>query len=950
MRNNLPIDFITEMNTNGRTPLQYIVFHFENEDITLTDANSNDIPGTLKVIEDWGNLSDITNITEAVNGNGSPTRTATLTIFNIAEYQNDIYDDFNNGNFTDWLDPTCPDYWYKTYSKNNVDSSITFRGAFQGNKNDAYIEKNSETGGLRFYGDEPYQAAMIRYDFDEIKAQGQIIRIDVTNTDINTDVYVETENTNQKLMSGENEFTLLENTEYILLSYYRYNSTDDQETVINSIAIRDINNSVRIPNTPFSSLFNDNYPENIKADYYQTFKTHEGTILEGVLIGTFLCQDPIQYSESSSLMTIDLVSDNQYINPYIGKLDTLNNTFSDVIIGPNAKIPASKYNDHPIAFSEDMVWQHINYIKTTVEVGLDTLGFPESGTIIVNKERIDYTSLTDNNNQVPSVGYKNTFSGTIRNSNTSLSIWSMPITHPVNSLITLYNHEYLYSFGSGPVDNMGPCYVNDEIASGYTIYKDRDPIQVGFMHQPPVEWDISSDQYREEVTDYGVGSGGNPNDRGFWNSTYMKDNSSDTKGAGAWTKYGDHGTIYQFGWSIQPPANFMTGKNFDESLFTIVCYPYYHGDGSKSSVEFWDNHGGFDYVINSGDYSGFERMVLNRRPKSYLEMSYGNTLKFYTYYYHTDQYNSYWTGKITEFNAYLYTKLDVRTQVYTESDITCDVNLNDNLQPVLPIEAIKTVFSRMGIEQNIDTTSYEIVKTIQETKGYSFSGLIKGDKRCRDVLKDMCYQSRTNIIYNEGIIKFLYQYTIEDLNANPPDTYYVANKSNTQYNSIKILRQNVSDIVNNITIRFDTVTAENEYQQQYNEKDTDSIALFGDHQLVIDGYLIDDATMAEDIISQTIKDTAYPYIIITFNLYMNAFPLEPGDLLYLGTDFSDLGLIGLKIINIERTFGSGKLKRINTFQITAVGRTDIPILFPNLILVTDSYNELITDENVILVT
>ncbi len=54
-------------------------------------------------------------------------------------------------------------------------------------------------------------------------------------------------------------------------------------------------------------------------------------------------------------------------------------------------------------------------------------------------------------------------------------------SHSSGQYLFVSNHEYLFAFGAGPVGVAGPVYVNGAAYADCTIYKDRNPVQVGFM-------------------------------------------------------------------------------------------------------------------------------------------------------------------------------------------------------------------------------------------------------------------------------------------------------------------------------------------------------------------------------------------------------------------------------------------------------------------------------------
>ncbi len=76
----------------------------------------------------------------------------------------------------------------------------------------------------------------------------------------------------------------------------------------------------------FCSKFAEEHPENVKVGLYQ--------LVEGespVLIDLFYIQSPIEYTEGELTVSLTLVSQNQFVDPYVGTLDPVTNKFYGVV-------------------------------------------------------------------------------------------------------------------------------------------------------------------------------------------------------------------------------------------------------------------------------------------------------------------------------------------------------------------------------------------------------------------------------------------------------------------------------------------------------------------------------------------------------------------------------------------------------------------------------------------
>lgn len=193
--------------------------------------------------------------------------------------------------------------------------------------------------------------------------------------------------------------------------------------------------------TPFSNKFLQEDPENVEVLLYQWFADLADS--DKLLLDRFVVQDPIGFDESSRLLTLDLVSVNMRYTGRCGKTVTSEEW-------PHA-LPEHVGRDIPLIFgsagecgslcvkTSPMATIKGSIVSTSVTVecneDLIAAGFPTSGILQIENEKISYSSRTTT-----------TFYGVVRGYSSTKAE-----SHPDNTKIHQFITDHTYLFGTLPI-------------------------------------------------------------------------------------------------------------------------------------------------------------------------------------------------------------------------------------------------------------------------------------------------------------------------------------------------------------------------------------------------------------------------------------------------------------------------------------------------------------------
>ena len=657
---------------------------------------------------------------------------------------------------------------------------------------------------------------------------------------------------------------------------------------------------IATPDTIFSGFFRWYQPENIEVVLYQGFLGIPDA--DAIILDSFLIQDPISFSENSSLLSLDLVSKNLYADPFIDEVQA-DNIFHGVLIGTSSSITTTVDPDN---YSTSLT-AAVTATATTINV-VSTTDFAASGTLVIDNEKTSYSSKS-----------ATSFLGCVRET-TITQDWSGRMPHADGTSVYQHGVEYVYVMDVlGPLSFIGSVFVDGVIYEGqYTTHPELTAPEIRFLHSPPFEIvagtiTVTETGHRIEDIYYLEDPVGDSCIEARWGDTTALEN--DTKA-----------------FELLASPSFWEYKASSTSALSASGLPLHSEFVSSEVLVQYNGHIEEDLWIESDlEFRFFPRNNPSKFTQKFI--SHKNTDGNETFdtsvlgwVFVTDKSTSHvfysaggldqcwWYG--TRVNS---VKVSVthRPTVRTHSDnVTAEAGSH---VPDNPADSIKWVLDRMGIGSGIDQASFDVARNWYDANSYVFQGWIPGDMRTREALKQMLLQCRSRLIFNAGKMKLIVRSTLS--NAIIQKTFTT---DNVRQKSISITRENVDSITNHITTRYNATTADQDYQDSFVTKDDDSIAKFGKHERLLDMFLVTSTAMAAGMASFYRAELKDPHSFITFQAYIEAIELERDDGIMLFTPFNEMDDgAWCKIAYTNRIFGSGKNKQINLYEITCYTTDDL---------------------------
>lgn len=204
--------------------------------------------------------------------------------------------------------------------------------------------------------------------------------------------------------------------------------------------------------------------------------------------------------------------------------------------------------------------------------------------------------------------------------------------------------------------------------------------------------------------------------------------------------------------------------------------------------------------------------------------------------------------------------------------------------------------------------------------GYLLDGVISGTNSVREAIKQVCYQSRSRLIWSGGKAKL----AVRERQENWTPVVSVL-PERLQLKSISVRRKSATEIINSIKLfygidRLSEADGEGSFLAAVYVDDKTSIAKHGERadnsRFQFD--LVRDGSMAENLAGFYLWLLGESTTFYDFVVYLHQFGLEKEDVLLLtSATMTDISLRPLVVRAVNRLFGSGKLERINTLPVTA---------------------------------
>ncbi|MDO9069318.1 MAG: hypothetical protein Q7W05_12775 [Deltaproteobacteria bacterium] len=231
---------------------------------------------------------------------------------------------------------------------------------------------------------------------------------------------------------------------------------------------------------PFSDYFLNEFPENVEVELYQWFAGLADS--DKALLDRFVVSDPINFDEASRLLTLDLVSLTIRYDQPCGDLLTREDwpyaADSDVgkgiplAFGNCGKIPTLKAKtSHTLRLKGSIL---ATTMVLQVYEDLNELAFPAIGTVMIDEEKIRYSSSPDSASTLVVIqrGYLSTATEHLD-------------SREIIQVIT--DHTFLLC--AGPVASITDVRIDDFPAPStiYTVRPDLDPARIIFSESPWVK-------------------------------------------------------------------------------------------------------------------------------------------------------------------------------------------------------------------------------------------------------------------------------------------------------------------------------------------------------------------------------------------------------------------------------------------------------------------------------
>lgn len=232
-----------------------------------------------------------------------------------------------------------------------------------------------------------------------------------------------------------------------------------------------------------------------------------------------------------------------------------------------------------------------------------------------------------------------------------------------------------------------------------------------------------------------------------------------------------------------------------------------------------------------------------------------------------------------------------------------------------PDHVLKRILAGFGQYSinSIDDESFDDTGGRLATKNYTIDGILRGDTTTKEALKKVAFQSRTRPFFSGGLAKCRFIESFDD---------WIYSKeilpANYQLNSIAIERQPVQSITNQIDLFFSRDWTNDEdgpagFASSVRSTHAKSIERFGTKNNP-DRFLFDlvrSAAMAQDLAQYYVDRLSFPSSFYTINGYLPWFGLEKEDKVQLTANFNRLSKAPMRVLSVNRTFGSGKNQALN---------------------------------------
>jgi hypothetical protein len=247
-------------------------------------------------------------------------------------------------------------------------------------------------------------------------------------------------------------------------------------------------------------------------------------------------------------------------------------------------------------------------------------------------------------------------------------------------------------------------------------------------------------------------------------------------------------------------------------------------------------------------------------------------------------------------------------------NLTVDV-IEDTVKPELtPPEAIKNLLDLLGHASEVDLESFQKAIIDYENDDFYISGALERDIRLHSAIRYLLAVGIGRLIYNQGKIKYLGYRRETTVKAS-------FDGDNIRLKSFREKRDNFDFTWNNVICYYDKRYTDGSHSDKVISKDPDSIARYSEHQQKIDLDFIRKESRAQFISDILLNKHKQPPVEVSFQSYMNCYPLEKGDYISFSTNFGEYRLAESEILSLSRRLASPKLNQINLWTVILANPT-----------------------------
>jgi hypothetical protein len=606
------------------------------------------------------------------------------------------------------------------------------------------------------------------------------------------------------------------------------------------------------------------------------------------LIGKFTIQDNLSASQGNLSINLDLVDLTLLNDPYIGTLDTVNHNYAGVPIGAVTGVPGVPFGVNPYAQLSADLTPGDTIVYTDRD--LLTVGFPVSGTVEIGFDLISYTGISGDN-----------FTGCT----------GVEESASIGQFITLQGHDYVFSFGAGPVPVAGPVYINNVIYDGdYIIDKDNDPVTVTFPGRLPHIDTVVDPVYQHHTYNYykdyvGFDNYPSSSDLNILVSAHLENHWTGSK----WDKQLISDDDYEYPTVIArqtyPDINIPPDAINVRGIIKVRTTPtdrmqYVLGNSSRNFIQSFAKTTYQGSITNhthgDGNYVEFQAWNTDS----------GTTVCFLDYFSVTASWDTLTSAGSTSRESFDDPTLNIG------DDTTSDAN---------PADVMLSIISK-NPKLLADNDSFTIAKTWYNDNGYYFNGFIPGENRVIETLISMLEQTRSYIISNAGK---LYLYILGINTDIPPENIFASEGEDSVVEfSINTSWQRFEDIINQYNVVY-AEDATGAFTGSLIIKNQESINTYGKLETTLELPLVTSALMASDVSDYYLNDRLKPGTFASFTTLLEAFPIEIGDYAAISTEYNKIGYFPGRVINFERSFASSQSDTLDLITLTLIGYPNGPV-------------------------